>query len=80
MMVSAAQSLGGVPVPLYQDAVAAEMLFVLQDAGIHITIVEDQEQVNKMLEVIDQCPELRARHLRRSARHAPLLAALPAWS
>src|SRR5574343_131420 len=37
----AAQMLGGIPVPLYQDAVAAEMVFVLQDAGINIAIVED---------------------------------------
>jgi long-chain acyl-CoA synthetase len=55
----AAQMLGGIPVPMYQDAVAQEMTFVLQDAGIHIAIVEDQEQVDKLLEVMDQCPELR---------------------
>lgn len=54
----AAQMLGGIPVPMYQDAVAQEMTFVLQDAGIHIAIVEDQEQVDKLLEVKDQCPEL----------------------
>ncbi|MBI4985901.1 MAG: AMP-binding protein [Rhodocyclales bacterium] len=53
-----AQMLGGIPVPMYQDAVAAEMLFVLQDAGIHIAFVEDQEQVDKLLEIKDQCPEL----------------------
>ncbi|MDP1605722.1 MAG: AMP-binding protein, partial [Rhodocyclaceae bacterium] len=54
----AAQMLGGIPVPMYQDAVAQEMTFVLLDAGIHIAIVEDQEQVDKLLEVKDQCPEL----------------------
>jgi long-chain acyl-CoA synthetase len=54
----AAQVLGGVPVPLYQDAVAQEMVFVLQDAAIKIAIVEDQEQVDKLLEVRDQCPLL----------------------
>ena len=53
---AAAQMLGGVPVPLYQDAVAAEMAFVLQDAEIRFVIVEDQEQVDKMLEIKDQCP------------------------
>ena len=58
MMMSAAQSLGGVPVPLYQDAVAAEMLFVMQDAGIRFAIVEDQEQVDKLLEIKDQLPAL----------------------
>ena len=56
---AAAQMLGGVPVPLYQDAVAAEMAFVLQDAEIRFAIVEDQEQVDKMLEIKDQCPALR---------------------
>jgi long-chain acyl-CoA synthetase len=55
----AAQCLGGVPVPLYQDAVAAEMVFVLQDAGIKFAIVEDQEQVDKLLENKAQCPELQ---------------------
>ena len=54
MMMTAAQCLGGVPVPLYQDAVGAEMLFVLQDAGIRFVVVEDQEQVDKMLEIQDE--------------------------
>ena len=58
MMMAAAQCLGGVPVPLYQDAVAAEMLFVLQDAGIRFVVVEDQEQVDKMLEVREQVPSI----------------------
>jgi long-chain acyl-CoA synthetase len=54
----AAQILGGVPVPLYQDAVAAEMTFVLQNAEIGFAIVEDQEQVDKMLEIKAECPAL----------------------
>jgi long-chain acyl-CoA synthetase len=57
--MSAAQCLGGVPVPLYQDAVATEMVFVLQDAGIRFAIVEDQEQVDKMLEIKGECPQLQ---------------------
>ena len=56
MAVIAAQSLRGVPVPLYQDAVAGEMVFMLQDASIEFVIVEDQEQVDKLLE----CRELQA--------------------
>ncbi|HUW37445.1 MAG TPA: AMP-binding protein [Rhodocyclaceae bacterium] len=55
----AAQMLGGVPVPLYQDAVAGEMVFVLQEAGIGFAIVEDQEQVDKLLEIREQCPALK---------------------
>jgi long-chain acyl-CoA synthetase len=58
MMMTAAQCLGGVPVPLYQDAVASEMLFVLQDAGVRFVVVEDQEQVDKMLEVMEQVATL----------------------
>ncbi len=58
MMMSAAQCLGGVPVPFYQDAVADEMLFVLQDAAIRFAAVEDQEQVDKLLDVRDQVPLL----------------------
>lgn len=47
----AVQSLGAVPIPLYQDAVAQEMLFVLKDAEIAFTFAENQEQVDKLLEI-----------------------------
>jgi long-chain acyl-CoA synthetase len=57
--VVAAQALGGVPVPLYQDAVAQEMAFVFENAEIAYAIVEDQEQVDKLLEIMPQCPQLR---------------------
>ncbi len=49
--MSAAQCLGGVAVPLYQDAPAADMAFVLENAEIDFAIVEDQEQVDKLLEI-----------------------------
>jgi long-chain acyl-CoA synthetase len=52
--MTAAQALGGVPVPLYQDAIANEMVYVLDDAEIEFAIVEDQEQVDKLLEVESQ--------------------------
>ncbi|MEW5864726.1 MAG: AMP-binding protein [Pseudomonadota bacterium] len=55
----AAQCLGGIPVPLYQDAVAAEMAFPIQNAEIAWAMVEDQEQVDKLLEILPQCPTLR---------------------
>ncbi|MBI2307191.1 MAG: AMP-binding protein [Rhodocyclales bacterium] len=58
MMMTAVQCLGGVPVPLYQDAVGAEMLFVLQDAGVRFALAEDQEQVDKLLEIKEQLPSL----------------------
>jgi long-chain acyl-CoA synthetase len=54
----AAQCLGGVPVPMYQDASAEELSHLLQHAEIKIAIVEDQEQVDKLLEIKDRCPQL----------------------
>ncbi|MFM2324927.1 MAG: AMP-binding protein [Brachymonas denitrificans] len=54
----AVQSLRGIPVPMYQDAVASEMAFVLQDADIHFVFAEDQEQVDKMLELRETLPGL----------------------
>jgi len=55
----AAQSLGGIAVPMYQDAPAAEFAYVLNDAEIVYAIVEDQEQVDKMLEAAPQVPSLK---------------------
>ncbi len=55
----AAQSLGAIPVPFYEDAVAQEMVYVFQDAEIAYAIVEDQEQADKLLEILPQCPKLR---------------------
>src|SRR3990172_351619 len=40
-------------------AVAAEMVFVFQNAEIEYAIVEDQEQVDKLLEIMPQCPKLK---------------------
>ncbi len=54
----AAQSLGAIPVPLYQDAAAAEVVFPINNAEVRFCVVEDQEQVDKMLEVRAQCPQL----------------------
>lgn len=54
----AAQSLGAIPVPLYQDAVAAEFVFPMNNAEVAFAVVEDQEQVDKMLEVRESCPQL----------------------
>ncbi|QDF98836.1 long-chain fatty acid--CoA ligase [Azoarcus sp. DD4] len=56
--VAACQCLGGIPVMLYQDAVAQEMAYVLQDAEIRFAVVEDQEQVDKMLEIQPEVPFL----------------------
>ena len=54
----AAQSLGAIPVPLYQDAAAGEYVFPINNADISLAVVEDQEQVDKMLELRESCPQL----------------------
>ncbi len=54
----AAQSLGAVAVPLYQDAAATEFTFPMANAEVRHAIVEDQEQVDKMLEVREKHPTL----------------------
>ena len=55
----AVQSVGGVPIPLYQDAVASEMIFVMEDAEIAFAFAENQEQVDKLLEVRESVPSIR---------------------
>jgi len=57
--MSAAQWLGAVAVPLYEDATAAEMVHPLQSAGITHVFAENQEQVDKILEILPQCPSIR---------------------
>jgi long-chain acyl-CoA synthetase len=56
----AAQSLGAIPVPLYQDAVAAECVFPINNAEVRFAFAEDQEQVDKLLQARAQCPQLTA--------------------
>ena len=54
----AAQALGAIPVPVYQDSVADEMAYVLEHAGAKIAVVENQEQVDKLLSISDRLPSL----------------------
>ena len=54
----AAQSLGAVPIPLYQDAAAPECVFPINNAEVRFAFAEDQEQVDKLLEIRAQCPQL----------------------
>ena len=56
--VIAAQCLGAIPVPLYQDAVAEEIAFVLDNADVRFAVVEDQEQVDKIIDTKAQCPQI----------------------
>jgi long-chain acyl-CoA synthetase len=56
--VMAAQMLGAVPVPVYADAVADELSFVLAHADVRFAAVEDQEQIDKIQSVLDRLPKL----------------------
>jgi len=55
----AAMALGGVPAPLYQDAAAEEMAYVLEHAEASVLVAEDQEQVDKILSIRARLPKLR---------------------
>jgi len=54
-----AQMVGAIPVPLYQDAVAEEMGYVLGHCGARFVIADDQEQVDKVLEIQGNLPDLQ---------------------
>lgn len=58
--ICAAQALGGVPVPVYQDSIADEMAYVLDHAEVRFALVEDQEQVDKLVQIKDRLPLLEA--------------------
>lgn len=55
----AAQWLGAVPVPVYSDSVADEMAYVLGHAEAAFAVVQDQEQVDKVLSIAERLPDLR---------------------
>ena len=54
----AAQAIGAIPLPVYQDAVAGEMQFVLDHGEARFAVAEDQEQVDKLIEIKDRCPRI----------------------
>ena len=56
--MAAAQWLGAIPIPVYADSVADEMAYVLDHAEVSHAVVQDQEQVDKLLSVVDRVPAL----------------------
>ncbi|MGA7325581.1 MAG: AMP-binding protein [Rhodomicrobium sp.] len=54
----AAQSLGAIPVPMYQDAVAEELAYVLAHSEATLAVVQNQEQVDKVLSIASSAPLL----------------------
>src|SRR5579859_816618 len=45
------QAMGGIPVGIYQDSVADEVLYILNEAQVRFVVVEDQEQVDKLIDI-----------------------------
>ena len=58
--VLATQALGGVPVPIYQDSIEKELAYIADHAEVRFAVVEDQEQVDKLLHVKARCPRLES--------------------
>jgi long-chain acyl-CoA synthetase len=57
--IMAAQMVGAIPVPVYADAIADELAYVLDNADVTYAAVQDQEQVDKILSVADRVPKLK---------------------
>lgn len=55
----AAQSLGAIPVPMYQDAVADEIAYVLAHSEAKLAVAQNQEQVDKLLSISAAAPALK---------------------
>lgn len=56
---AAVQSIGGIAVPIYQDSVADEMAYVLSHAEVRYAVVQNQEQVDKLIAISEQLPHLQ---------------------
>ncbi|MFP6759535.1 MAG: AMP-binding protein [Alphaproteobacteria bacterium] len=71
LAMAAVQSIGGVPVPMYQDSIADELQYILEHSEVCFAIVEDQEQVDKVLQVREHVPQIKkiVYHDPRGLRH-----------
>jgi long-chain acyl-CoA synthetase len=54
----AAQSLGGIPLGIYQDSILTEVAYIINHSEARLVVAEDQEQVDKILEMKDELPLL----------------------
>ena len=54
----AALCLGGIPVPLYQDAIEKELEYIIEHSEAKFVVAEDQEQVDKMLALKEKVPSM----------------------
>jgi long-chain acyl-CoA synthetase len=54
--MAACQCLGGVPVPLYQDAIHKELQFIVDHSECRFALAEDQEQADKLMHLKEEVP------------------------
>jgi long-chain acyl-CoA synthetase len=55
----AAQAAGAISMGLYQDSIAAEVQYLVDFSDASIIVAEDQEQVDKILEVWQELPKVK---------------------
>ncbi|MGD9412443.1 MAG: AMP-binding protein [Desulfobacterales bacterium] len=54
--LAACQCLGGVPVPLYQDAIHRELHYIVDHSECRFALAEDQEQADKLMHLKEEIP------------------------
>ena len=59
LSIVSAKILVAIPVPCYQDSVASEIQYILEHAEAKLAVVENQEQVDKLLEIKGKLPLLK---------------------
>ncbi|MDW8145125.1 MAG: AMP-binding protein [Roseiflexaceae bacterium] len=73
----AAQAIGGASIGVYQDSVAEEVRYLVEAADARVIVAEDQEQVDKIIEIWPRTPRYSQGHLLRTERIAPLSGTVP---
>jgi long-chain acyl-CoA synthetase len=56
--LAACQCLGGVPVPLYQDAIHDELAYIVDHSECKFALAEDQEQADKLMHLKEEIPRI----------------------
>ncbi|HYG69326.1 MAG TPA: AMP-binding protein [Anaeromyxobacteraceae bacterium] len=55
----AAQAAGAASIGIYQDSVLNEVAYVIDHCDASVVVAEDQEQVDKILDILDRTPKVR---------------------
>jgi long-chain acyl-CoA synthetase len=55
----AAQAAGAIPFGIFQDSILTEVAYIIDHSGAAMLVAEDQEQVDKILDLKEQLPRLK---------------------